>query len=126
MAMRHKQAGMTMWGVVTVFALIGFFALLALKLTPAYLENLRVQSVLKNLVSEGNVSTMTDQDIASSLEKRFDIEDVTRVDPRKDVKVEAQGNKKVIHVAYEVRIPLAYNISALLNFDDHVEVARIE
>ena len=126
MTMRQKQKGMTMWGVATVFALIVFFALLTLKLLPPYLENIRVKTVLNNLAAESSAATLTPEDMAVSLERRFDIEDISRVDPHKDVKLEIKGNKKIIRAVYEVRVPLAYNISAVLDFDDHVEVARVE
>ena len=45
----RKQAGMTMWGIMIVIALVVFFTLLTLKLLPPYLENVKVQAVLKNI-----------------------------------------------------------------------------
>lgn len=126
MAMRSKQKGMTVWGGLGIAVLLGFVGLLALKLFPAYLENMRVETVLKNVKAENNLSTMSQDDLVSSLEKHFDIEDITRVDPTKDLKIEDHGHTRIIRLAYEVRIPMAYNVTALLKFDDHVEVARVD
>jgi hypothetical protein len=125
---KRTQAGMTMWGVMMVFALIAFFSLLTLKLLPPYLENMRVKTVLANLQAQPNVASMSNDDVRNALERRFDIEDVTRVDLRKDLKVEMVPNSKQkrIRIVYQVQVPLAYNVSALMDFDDSVEVARVD
>jgi hypothetical protein len=60
------------------------------------------------------------------LQRRFDIEDVRRVELNKDLKIENKNRMKVIRIAYQVQVPLAANISALLAFDDSVEVGRVE
>jgi hypothetical protein len=51
---------------------------------------------------------------------------VERVELNKDLKIESKNRMKVIRVAYQVQVPLAYNISALIAFDDSVEVGRVE
>jgi len=122
----RKQAGMTMWGITIVIALIVFFTLLTLKLLPPYMENAKVQSVLKNLSKQPGIGAAPPEELMTMLQKRFDVEDISRVDLRKDLKIEAKNKVKTIRVSYETRVPLVYNISALLEFNDSVELKQGE
>ena len=122
----RKQAGMTMWGMMIVIALIVFFTLLTLKLLPPYLENAKVHAALKSLSRQPGIGAAPPEELMSMLQKRFDVEDITRVDLRKDLKIEAKNKVKTIRVSYETRVPLVYNISALLEFNNSVEVKQGE
>jgi hypothetical protein len=120
----RKQAGMTMWGVMIVIALIVFFTLLTLKLLPPYMENAKVRSVLKNLSKEPGIGAAPPEELMAMLQKRFDVEDIERVNLRRDLKIEAKNKVKTIRVSYETRVPLVYNISALLEFNNSIEVRQ--
>ncbi len=122
----QRQAGMTMWGMMLVIALIVFFTVLTLKLLPPYLENAKVKAVLEAISRQPGIGAAPQEELAALIQKRFDIEDVTRVDLRKDLKVEIKNRTKTIRVDYETRVPLVYNISALLEFNNSVEVKQIE
>lgn len=123
---QSKQMGMTMWGLATMIAVGIFFLLLTLKLLPPYLENMKVRTALENVTKQANIGGIPKEELMGMLQKRFDIEDVRLVDLRKDLKVETQNRVKTISIAYEARIPLVYNISALLAFDNRVQVKAIE
>lgn len=125
--MGPRQDGMTMWGMAVVIALIVFFTLLGLKLTPPYLENFKVKSILKSIGKQADAGSASREQLIEMLQKRFDIDEVHGVELRNDLKVENRGRSaKVISIAYEVRVPLAYNISALLDFNDSIEVKGVE
>lgn len=121
----HKQSGMTMWGMAVVIALIVFFTLLGLKLTPPYLEFFKVKSVLNSVGKQSGSATR--EELLATLEKRFDIDEVHAVDLRKDFTIENRGaSRRILRIAYQVRVPLAYNITALLDFNSSVEVRGVE
>lgn len=122
----RKQIGMTMWGMAMVTIMVVFFLLLVLKLLPPYLGNMKVKTALENTLRQGNAAALSKEELAGMLQKRLDIEDVQGVDLSKDLKIETQNRVKTIRVAYEVRIPLAYNLSALLEFDNRVQVKAVE
>ncbi len=122
----HYQKGMTMWGMAAVLGLIAFFTLLILNLLPPYLENMKVKAALESVSRQPDISAAPREEIINMLQRRFDIEDVRRVELSKDLKIESKNRNKVIRIAYQVQVPLAYNISALLAFDDSVEVGRVE
>ncbi len=122
----HYQKGMTMWGMATVLGLIAFFTLLILNLLPPYLENMKVKAALESVSRQPDIGAAPREEIINMLQRRFDIEDVDRVELTKDLKIENKNRMKVIRIAYQVQVPLAYNISALIAFDDSVEVGRVE
>lgn len=126
--MHHNQRGMTMWGMAVVIALIVFFTLLGLKLFPPYMDNFKINTALQNVGKQSGVGTMSQEEITESLRKRLEIESLDEaVDLRKALKIEARGRSaKAIRVVYEVRVPLAYNITALLDFDNSIEVRGVE
>lgn len=120
---RHKQTGVTFWGFAMVGFLVAFFTLLFLKLLPPYIEHAKVKTALQNVAKQPNVANQSKAEITSALERRFDVDDVSRVNLAKDLTVakSADGRAVTIRITYEVRVPLAYNISALLSFDETVE-----
>lgn len=121
----QKQAGMTMWGMAVVMALIAFFTLLGLKLLPPYLEFFKVKSVLQSVGKQAGSGSR--EELIQTLQKRFDIDEVHAVDLKNDLTIENRGpSKRIVSIAYEVRVPLAYNITALLDFTDSVEVQGVE
>jgi len=127
MAMRigGKQSGITMWGLAVVAALVVFFVLLFFKLAPPYIDNAKVKTALDNVAIQPNAATMTKADISNALDRRFEIDDVSNVDLKTDLHVERPtlSGPIVIRIAYEVRVPLAYNISALIDFNNVAQVA---
>lgn len=124
MKLRHEQRGMTAIGWLIVLALIGFFALLALRLTPLYLEFFTVKNSLEALKNEGGIADWTKADIKSALYKRFTINQVNRVDLNEHLIIERDektGMRKV-EIKYDVATPIAGNVEALVHFDHKVEL----
>lgn len=115
-----SQKGMTFWGLSFIVGVLVFFLFLLFKLLPPYLSDMKVSSALAGLAKQPDVGSMSIADIRGSLSKRFDIDDVSHVKLEQDLVVELRGQTKVIRIRYEVVVPMAYNISALLEFD-HVE-----
>jgi hypothetical protein len=119
--LRHTQHGMTLIGWVIVLALIGFFGLLGLRLVPVYLDNYTVQSVLKSLQLEPEITKKTPLEIRRLIEKRLYINYITVVEP-KQFSVEQKGGRTTVGVDYEVQRPFIGNIYLLVKFSDSEEI----
>ncbi|OGI62296.1 MAG: hypothetical protein A2W18_03940 [Candidatus Muproteobacteria bacterium RBG_16_60_9] len=119
------QRGMTMWGTAFVIGTVVFFLFLAFKLLPPYAEDFQVISAMNGLVSEPGVAGMSKHDLVTSLAKRFDINNITKVDPAL-LTMEVRGKSKVLQLRYEVVVPMAYNVSALLEFDHARQLAATQ
>jgi len=118
-----SQRGMTAIGWLVVLGLIGFFVLLALRMTPSYLESFTIYSAMESLQEEPGMANNTPQDIRKMLGKRFDINDVKSI-TAKDVDVENLGNAFLVSVDYEVRMPVLGNVDVVMTFAKEVEVPR--
>lgn len=122
MQTRAKQSGMTFWGLLMVAALIVFFTVMGFKLLPPYLEDAKVRTALENIAKQPEAGSWGTVEIKNALDRRFQIDDVSRVDLNKNLTVDKKPGVTVIRIAYEVRVPMAYNITALINFDHSVQV----
>ncbi len=116
----NRQSGITFWGLLVVAALVAFFVLLFFKLLPPYINNAKVKTDLSSMASQPGAATMTRQDIINALYRRFEIDDVSYVHLKTDLHVTRPdpNSPLVVQIAYEVRVPLAYNVTALLDFND--------
>lgn len=122
MQTRTTQKGMTFWGLLVVAGLIVFFVVFTLKLLPPYMEYGKVRTALENVAHQPEAGNMERADIKNALDRRFSIEDVNNVDLNKNLFVEKKPGVTTIRIAYERRVPLAYNITALIEFDHSVQV----
>lgn len=116
-----RQAGMTLIGFLMMFLLIGFFALLTLKLAPIYLEHFKISTSLESLKKEPDIGAKTKEQILLMLAKRWEINMVNAV-TEKDVVFKREPGKLKVQIAYEVTTPIMGNVEALVYFDDAIEV----
>ena len=118
----HRQRGMTPIGWILVFLLIAFFALIALKLIPIYLDSFTVGSVISDLKKEPGINTMTPQQVLSMIEKRLDINMVEGISAD-DIFIEKIGDTMSISAEYEVREKMLGNVDVVVSFNKSVEVS---
>lgn len=119
----HRQRGLTAISMVVVILVVLFFALIAIRLFPVYLDNYKVSTHIKNLVADSNIKTMTDKDILKTLFKRLDLDDVESVKPE-NVFIErgTQGKGSIVlAVEYEVRRPVFGNVDMVVSFVDEAK-----
>lgn len=117
----YKMAGMSGLGFLLLLVVIGFFALLVIRLFPVYLEHYNVSSSLKSLQSEAQLEAMSNAEIRTSLLRRFEVNDVTHVG-KEDIKIEIEDGARRVSIAYEVRKPFFGNIDLVVSFSDTAEL----
>jgi len=118
----HRQQGLTAISVVLILAMIGFFAMIAIRLFPIYMENFSVVSHLESLATEAGITEKTNNEILNTLNKRFSIDDVKNV---KNENVFIERNKDgsmLIAIEYEVRTPALGNVDMLVSFIEEVKL----
>jgi len=118
-----RQGGWTLWSLGLVLALIVFFALLLFKLIPPYLDNQKIHKALNTLVQEQHIDQLSRRAIVNRLGNILYIDyALDLVDIKKDLKITKNNNILKLAINYEVVVPMAYNISALLTFSEQAEI----
>ena len=119
--MRSRQRGMTVISFVVLAAMLGVLGFAALKLTPAYLENMKIKRILKDVKTDMEGQNPTPQEIRRAIDKRLNIEMVYGVKVQNfDVEKTADGT--TVGARYERIEPFLGNVSLLVTFDDEVEI----
>lgn len=116
-----RQKGMTGTGWLVVLALIGFFAMLILKLAPVYMEHYSVKTVLNSLKEEPLITKKGVADVRRLIRKRLTINGVYDMD-RNAIKIKKEGGVMRVTIAYEIRKHMVGNVDAVISFDDQVEL----
>lgn len=115
-----KQRGLSLISLIILLAVIGFFALLVLKISPIYMNHSKVVNALAALENTDNLSSMSKQEIIMSLNKRFDMNYVDHVTPD-DITIVAQPGFVRVNVDYERVEHIVGNISVLVEFHEGFE-----
>ncbi|MCF6338266.1 MAG: DUF4845 domain-containing protein [Gammaproteobacteria bacterium] len=118
----HRQQGLTAISVVLILAMIGFFATIAIRLFPIYMEHFSVVSHLESLTEEADITEKTNGEILSTLNKRFSIDDVKNVTDENIFIERNKDGSMLIAIEYEVRTPALGNIDMVVSFVDEVEL----
>ncbi len=125
MITKDKQRGITFLGLLIILGLIGFFAVVILKVTPLYLENSTVNSALDDLAQDAGIGKKGKKAMRKKIDRNFYINDVKNISA-KDIAIEKSKEKKVWDVSanYEARASLFGNIGVFIEFQKTVEVPR--
>lgn len=119
----RRQAGMTMLGLVILIAFIGVFAYAAIRLTPLYLNYMKVVGVVEGVVEEFEGQNASGAAIRRSISRRFDVESVGEINYR-DITVTATDGGLEVSAVYDHSTPFISNISFTVHFDKTAVVRR--
>ena len=118
-----KQRGASMWGLVGGAGLIVLFALITMKLVPVYLDNNKIISALDSLAETPGVNNMSRRHVLDKLDNTLYIDMASDLLNLKEaLSITKTRTHKVYTISYERVTPMAYNISALTEFENSVEV----
>jgi Tfp pilus assembly protein PilE len=113
----HKQSGMTFIGLVLIIAMVVFIATIGIKLYPPYVEFLTIKKAITKIANDPSFAEMTPAQIKDNFDKSASIDSI-RVITSNDLTIEKSTSGKPVAVAeYQVVVPIAGNISALLDFN---------
>ena len=102
----------------------GLLGLCAFRLVPIYLDHMTIRQVVKNAAFDPASKEMTASEIRKSMQGAFITNRIDTID-LKDIKFKTERNVIIMDASYEVRVPLIYNIDAVVKFDNLVyEITR--
>ncbi|MBT8442072.1 MAG: DUF4845 domain-containing protein [Gammaproteobacteria bacterium] len=121
--MRDRQRGMTLISLAIVVAFVASYGFAVLKVTPFYLEQIKIKRVLTDVeanLSGNNASVMQVRD---AIDKRLNIEMVRDL-RAKDFSIKKGGSGYIVNAAYERRASYFGNLYLVVAFDETVEIRR--
>lgn len=120
---KRQQAGATTLGLIILVVFVGIFAFAAIRLTPVYLNYMKVVGVVEGVFEEFDGQNATRAAIRSSLVRRFDVESVSVISAR-DVSVTAVDTGFEVRAEYAHTTPFISNISFTVHFNKTRVVRR--
>ncbi len=121
--LKHRQAGMTTLGVIILVSFVGLFAFAGIRLTPVYLNYMKVAGVVGGVQKEFDGANATRNSIRSSISRRFDIESVSEL-TAKDVTVTKVDGGHEVAATYSHKAPFIANVSFIVDFDKRAIIRR--
>lgn len=118
--MRRFQRGITLMGFVILLAVMGFFALIAMNLFPAYSEFNSVKSGMESMKMEPGAANFTIDQMWTKLDKRFYVSYV-KTPTRACLKLDRK-NGVSLTCTYEYRTKFIYNIDFVVRFAHTVKM----
>lgn len=120
---RRQQAGMTTLGLIILVIFVGLFAFAGLRLTPVYLNYMKVVGVVDGVHKEFDGANATRSTIRTSISRRFDIDSVSII-TAKDVKVTQVDGGFEVAATYSHKSPFIANVSFVVDFDKRALIRR--
>lgn len=118
-----RQRGATTLGFIILAAFVGIFAFAFIRLTPVYLNYMKVIGVIDGVFEEFDGMKASVPQIRTSISRRFDVESVSELTAR-DVTVTAVDGGYEVRAKYDHTTPFIYNISFTVHFDKSRLVRR--
>jgi hypothetical protein len=121
--MKKRQAGITTVGLIVLVAFVGLFAFAGLRLTPVYLNYMKIAGIVEGVREEFDGTGATRADVRQSLRRRFDIESVSEITSR-EVKVTSVDGGFEVAATYSHKAPFIANVSFVVDFDKRALIRR--
>ena len=114
-----RQLGMTVIGMLLLLVVIGFIALIAMKVVPMYIQFFSIKSTIESVRKEPLIAQMSPTDIQNAIQKRFDIGYVDNIKAR-DLKIRSDREGRVLDLVYQDERELFYGLSVVLKVDEAI------
>ena len=118
-----RQAGITTVGFLILAVFIGLFAFAGMRLSPVYLNYMKVAGVLDGVFKEFDSQNPSRASLQKSIRRRFDVESVSIITAR-DIKIVNESGGFRIEAVYDHMAPFIGNVSFSVHFDKKVLVRR--
>jgi Domain of unknown function (DUF4845) len=110
-----RQRGIGFVGMILVAAGLIFAAILAMKMVPAYIHSAQISEIFRTIAEDPAMRGATIRDIKESYMKRADIDYINDI-TADDISIVQNNGELVLSASYSVRIPIAGNMTLLLEF----------
>jgi hypothetical protein len=122
MSLRKRQRGLSFLSVLALVGLLGFSAVIGLKLIPIYMDSWKIDGVMNSVINQPGINEQSRKEIFDAMMKRLDIDAVDAVNYRNSdaMTITRRKNNVTISIFYRVETPLIGNLSLVAEFDKMV------
>ena len=123
--MQRNVRGITLIGFLVMLCVAGFFAYIAMRLVPVYVEYFGVVKAMEQIKNEPGAAQKSVEQIRRDLNVKFDLQYVDQQDiPPQAIQVKREATGPTLRIAYEKRVPFMYNIDLVASFDKSVNLTN--
>jgi Tfp pilus assembly protein PilE len=108
-----RQRGITMFGLLFWAVIVGFLALIGMRVLPAVNEFFTIKRAVNKIAAEGS----TVPEIRAAFERQKDIEYSISTISSKDLTVTKENDKVVVSFAYDKEVELVKPVYLLIKFE---------
>jgi hypothetical protein len=119
--MRKQQQGMTFIGLLCILVLVGVIVYAGIRLTPVYLNYLKVARSMDGAASEAKSDNPDQATLSRLLARQWEIQDIDKPD-YKEIEITKDDSGTQMHIAYDDSVPYIANVFLLVHFDKTVKV----
>lgn len=126
MKMHRSAKGITLIGFAIVLGVVGFFAYMAMRLVPVYIEYFGVVKSMEQERIEPGAGSKTLDQIRRELSFKFNAQyvDETNVPPSV-ISLKRENGAATLRIAYERRVPFVYNLELVASFDKSMSLTNV-
>ena len=117
------QKGMTTLGLIIMTIFLGLFAFAFIRLTPVYLNYMKIAGVIDGVVQEFEGQNASRAAVRQSISRRFQVDSVGEIGPR-DVTVTPVDGGLEVSAIYDHSAPYIGHLSFTVHFDKTVVIRR--
>lgn len=113
-----RQRGFSLFGWLFILIILGLLVIFGLRVFPMYMDYFTVVNIVEGMYADESTAKNSPRELREKLNKRFRTNNLWDLDSKEVVHLSRDRNRGVLmHIRYEVRSPLFYNLSIIANFD---------
>jgi hypothetical protein len=113
----HNQRGASRFGLLIFLLLLGLFFSMAIRIIPVYIDHNVISNVAEAMVKSGQLNALTQTEMRREFASRLRVNNIRDFDTS-SVTSNRVNNQYELSLSYEKRVPLFYNIDAVLSFNE--------
>lgn len=118
----RKQGGWTFQGLLVFFLIAGFAGSVAAKLAPAYSDYFTLKQVIEGIMADPQELKKSVTQLRLDFNKKLGINNM-KLPAHDSVAISKDKGDVLIAVDYEVRVPLYFNVDAVMSFKENFKAA---
>lgn len=122
MTFARSQKGMGLLGWLILLTVVGFFASIAFKMFPHYMDNMALEKAIQNVETDKALGITSVHDFQMHISKSMQINSIRDLDLDKAMDVKIENNEFRVHLKYEKREPIIQNLDLVARFDKEYRV----